>query len=34
MVTMSAVRPTARFGELKLKDNQIIEFKEKPQIPP
>lgn len=32
MVTMSAVRPTARFGELKLKDNQIIEFKEKPQI--
>jgi len=31
MVTMSAVRPVARFGELKLNDNQVTEFKEKPQ---
>jgi glucose-1-phosphate cytidylyltransferase len=31
MVTMSAVRPVARFGELQLNDNQVTEFKEKPQ---
>ena len=31
MVTISAVHPGARFGELEIKDNQIITFKEKPQ---
>ena len=31
MVTISAVHPGARFGELEIKDNQIISFKEKPQ---
>ena len=29
IVTMSAVRPPARFGALTLKDSKIIEFKEK-----
>ena len=28
MVTMSAVRPAARFGELEINDNQVISFKE------
>lgn len=32
MVTMSAVRPAARFGELEINDNQVISFKEKPQL--
>ena len=32
MVTVSAVHPGARFGELKMDDNQIISFKEKPQM--
>ena len=32
IVTMSAVRPTARFGALTLKDSKIIEFKEKIQL--
>ena len=32
MVTVSAVRPTARFGELSLDNGQVISFKEKPQL--
>ena len=32
IVTMSAVRPPARFGALVLKDNKIIKFKEKVQL--
>jgi glucose-1-phosphate cytidylyltransferase len=32
MVTMSAVRPTARFGELELEGNAVTSFKEKPQL--
>ena len=32
MVTLTAVRPTARFGELYLKDNSVTTFKEKPQL--
>jgi glucose-1-phosphate cytidylyltransferase len=32
MITMSAVRPTARFGELELKENYVLSFKEKPQL--
>ena len=32
MVTISAVRPPARFGALKLKDSEVISFKEKSQI--
>jgi len=31
MVTVSAVHPGARFGELKMKDDQVITFQEKPQ---
>jgi glucose-1-phosphate cytidylyltransferase len=31
MVTISAVRPNARFGELEIKDNKVISFEEKPQ---
>ena len=31
MVTVSAVRPNARFGELEIKDTQVKTFKEKPQ---
>ena len=31
MVTVSAVRPSARFGELELKDQEVISFREKPQ---
>ena len=31
MVTVTAVRPNARFGELKLKGNEVVEFSEKPQ---
>ena len=30
--TVSAVRPTARFGELKIKGNKVLSFDEKPQI--
>lgn len=30
--TMTAVRPPVRFGEVKLKNNLIINFEEKPQI--
>ena len=32
LVTMTAVRPTARFGELELESNLITSFKEKPQL--
>jgi glucose-1-phosphate cytidylyltransferase len=32
MVTVSAVRPIARFGELDMNRNQVVSFKEKPQI--
>ena len=32
MVTISAVRPPARFGALKLKDSEVISFKEKSQL--
>ncbi len=31
MVTVSAVRPSARFGELKIKDGNVSSFQEKPQ---
>tara|TARA_X000000950_G_C13907870_1_gene657703 strand:+ start:2080 stop:2805 length:726 start_codon:yes stop_codon:yes gene_type:complete len=31
IITVTAVRPPARFGELKLKKNKVISFKEKPQ---
>jgi glucose-1-phosphate cytidylyltransferase len=30
-VTLTAVRPTARFGHLELDGDQIVEFSEKPQ---
>ena len=32
MVTVSAVRPTARFGELEMQGELVINFKEKPQL--
>ena len=32
MVTMTAVRPPARFGQMVLNNAQVVEFKEKPQI--
>jgi len=32
MVTVTAVRPPARFGELSIDNNSVIEFREKPQI--
>ena len=32
MVTVSAVHPSARFGELEIQKNQVISFKEKPQL--
>ena len=32
MVTMTAVRPPARFGELELNSNLVKSFKEKPQL--
>ena len=32
MVTMSAVRPVARFGELDIVDGHVTSFKEKPQL--
>ena len=32
MVTMTAVRPTARFGELELEGDKVSLFKEKPQM--
>ena len=32
MVTISAVRPAARFGELEIHENSVTSFKEKPQM--
>ena len=32
MVTVSAVHPAARFGELEIENEQVISFQEKPQI--
>jgi glucose-1-phosphate cytidylyltransferase len=32
MVTISAVRPPARFGELDIKNGAVVSFKEKPQL--
>jgi glucose-1-phosphate cytidylyltransferase len=32
IVTVSAVHPSARFGELHLEGNRVISFKEKPQL--
>ena len=32
MITVTAVRPTARFGELELSGNQVVKFQEKPQV--
>lgn len=32
MITLTAVRPTARFGELDLKEGQVLNFEEKPQL--
>ena len=32
MVTISAVRPPARFGSLSLQGNEVIKFKEKTQL--
>ena len=32
LVTMTAVRPTARFGELTLNENKVVSFIEKPQM--
>jgi glucose-1-phosphate cytidylyltransferase len=32
LVTVTAVRPTARFGELELSGNQVVKFQEKPQV--
>ena len=31
-LTITAVRPQARFGELEIKDEMVTEFKEKPQL--
>lgn len=32
MITVTAVRPSARFGEINIKNNKVIDFQEKPQI--
>jgi glucose-1-phosphate cytidylyltransferase len=32
LVTVTAVRPSARFGQMVVEDRQVLEFKEKPQI--
>jgi glucose-1-phosphate cytidylyltransferase len=32
LVTVSAVRPAARFGELELNEGQVLHFQEKPQL--
>ena len=32
MVTVTAVRPSARFGEIKIKGDNVIDFQEKPQM--
>ena len=31
-VTLTGVRPPSRFGELNIKDGQVLSFKEKPQV--
>lgn len=32
MITVTAVRPTARFGELEIDGNKVLNFQEKPQL--
>ncbi|HEX7541772.1 MAG TPA: glucose-1-phosphate cytidylyltransferase [Anaerolineales bacterium] len=32
LVTLTAVRPTARFGQMVIEGGRVVEFKEKPQI--
>ena len=32
MVTVTAVHPVARFGELEINENKVISFEEKPQL--
>ena len=32
LVTLTAVRPAARFGQMVIEDGRVVEFKEKPQI--
>ena len=32
MVTLTAVRPPARFGQMEIQNGNVLEFKEKPQI--
>lgn len=32
LVTMTAVRPPARFGQMVIEDDRVVQFKEKPQI--
>ena len=32
LITMTAVRPTARFGELELSGDKVVSFQEKPQM--
>ena len=32
LITMSAVRPSARFGELDIIDGRVVKFEEKPQL--
>jgi len=32
LVTMTAVRPPARFGQMVIEDHRVIQFREKPQI--
>jgi glucose-1-phosphate cytidylyltransferase len=32
MITMTAVRPIARFGEINVRNNKLISFEEKPQL--
>jgi len=32
MVTMTAVRPVARFGELEIDNDRVLSFQEKPQL--
>ncbi len=34
LVTMSAVRPAARFGELEMDGPRVVSFQEKPQLHP
>ena len=32
LITVTAVRPPARFGEIIIKKNRVVSFKEKPQV--